>query len=79
MALEKELETYRRELPSLLERAGRFVVIFGEEIIGDYGDYEDAVRAGYQKCGFNPFLVKKIEAVDTIRYFTRDLPSPCRT
>lgn len=78
MPLEKELETYKRELGGLLDRAGKYVVIFGDVVIGVFGDYEDALRAGYEKVGLKPFLVKRIEAVDTIHYFSRDI-SPCRT
>ncbi len=78
MALEKELETYRKMLPTLLQDQGKFVVICGEEVLGTFVDYGDALSAGYKKYGLKPFLVKKIEEVETPQRFTRDFPL-CRT
>ena len=81
MALEKELETFKRELPNLLAQngEGKFVVICGEEVTGIYEAYADALKVGYEKCGLNPFLVKKIQAVEQVQYFSRDLDFTCRT
>jgi hypothetical protein len=78
MALEKELETYHKNLPRLLPEAGRFVVICGDEIAGVYSAYDDALKVGYDKFGLKPFLVKCIEAVETVQHFTREL-SQCRS
>lgn len=78
MELEKELETYSRELPNLLASEGRHVVIEGDKIIGVFSSYEDALKIGYEKCGLKPFLVKKIQAVEQVQYFSRDL-TPCHT
>lgn len=81
MALEKELETLRRELPNLLANGGegKFVVVFEDRIVGIYTSYEDALAIGYEKCGLKPFLVKKIQAVEQVQYFSRDLAFPCPT
>lgn len=81
MALEKELETFNRELPNLLAQngEGKFVVICGEEVTGIYEAYADAIKVGYEKCGLNPFLVKKIQTVEQVQYFSRDLDFSCRT
>jgi hypothetical protein len=79
MALEKELETYKCELPNLLTEEGKYAVIFGERVIGVYVSYEDALAVGYEKCGLKPFLVKKIEVIEQVQYFTRDLTPPCPT
>lgn len=79
LALEKELETYKNRLDELLDQEGKFVVIYQDDVIGIYSDYEDALNVGYEKCGTTPFLVKKIEAIETINYFTRDLPQQCHT
>lgn len=78
MALEKELETFQRELPTLSASAGKYVLISGGEIAGLFGAYEDALKAGYEKYGLEPFLVKQIEAVERVQYFTRPL-TPCHT
>jgi hypothetical protein len=79
MALEKEIETFNRELPNLLAEEGKFVVVSGDKIIGVYDSYEDALKIAYEKCGLKPFLVKKIQAVEQIQYFSRDLNFGCRT
>jgi len=65
MALEKEMETYRRKLPELLAHEGQYVLIGGRTVVGVYPNREEALLAGYER--FNPlggFLVKKIEAVE---------------
>lgn len=77
--LEKELQTYQERLPSLLAQEGKFVVICGTDVVGVFGTYEDALKAGYGKCGVSPFLVKKIQSVEQFQYFSRDLDVPCPT
>ncbi|MBI4660695.1 MAG: hypothetical protein HY735_17805 [Verrucomicrobia bacterium] len=77
MALEKEIETYNRELQALLSEQGKFAIITGDQILGVYATYEDAVKVGYDKCGLTPFLVKRIQAVEQVQYFSRDLKFPC--
>ncbi len=80
MGLEKELETYKRELPKLLAaHEGEFVVVAGDSIIGIFAAYKDALAAGYEKCELKPFLVKQIQAIEQIQYFSRDLGSSCHT
>jgi len=79
MALEKEIETYNRELPNLLAEQGKFVVICGDKLIGTFGSYEDALKCGYDKCGLEPFLVKKVQAVEQVQFFSRELDFSCLT
>ena len=79
MTLEQELETYRRELPRLLEDEGRFVLVHGHEVAGVFSTFEDAMAAGYDRYGLDPFLVHKIQAVERPLLFTRDIVGPCRT
>jgi hypothetical protein len=73
MALEKELEIFHRELPGLLAQEGRFALVAGDQVLGTYDTYRDAIQAGYAAVGLNPFLVKQIEAIETVHLFTRDL------
>lgn len=73
MSLEKELCTYAAKLPELLAQEGRFVLICGTDVIGTFAAYEDALAAGYEKCGIQPFLVKQISAVEQADFFTRSL------
>ncbi len=77
MALEKELETYNAKLPEIKMHAGKFVLIVGEEVVDYFSTYEDAIKAGYQKAGLKPFLVKQVQAVEPIQHVTR-LISPYR-
>jgi hypothetical protein len=79
MALEKEIETYNRELKSLLLHEGKFVVISVDQVLGIYSTYEDAIKIGYEKCGMKPFLVKKVQAIEQVQYFSRDLEFVCHT
>ncbi|MGO8765283.1 MAG: hypothetical protein ACLQSR_09150 [Limisphaerales bacterium] len=80
MALEKEIETYNRELAKLTDQEGKFVVIQGDSVIGIYVSYEDALKLAYEKCGLTPFLVKKIQSVEQVQFFSRDLSfEPCLT
>ncbi len=63
MALERELATYERKRRELAELAGKFVLVHGDDIVGCFGTYDDAIKAGYQQFGLEPFLVKRIETV----------------
>ena len=77
MTLQKELDTYKKELPALLpEHEGKFVVIHDSQIAGIFTSLEDALQIGYDRFGLDPFLVKKIEAVEQVLFFSRDL-KPC--
>jgi hypothetical protein len=72
MALEREIETYRSKLPELKgENEGRFVLIKGDQVVDIFTSYEDALKAGYEKFGLDPFLVKKIEAVEQAQLISR--------
>lgn len=77
--LELELATYKKLLPTLLADEGKFALIVGDELIGVYGTYEDALKAGYEKVQLKPFLVKKISGAETVAYFSRDFSAPCHT
>ena len=68
MALENELATYERNRRQLGGHVGKFVLIHGEDIVDCFGTYHDAIKAGYQQFGLEPFLVKCIEAVPVPRF-----------
>jgi hypothetical protein len=78
MALEKELDTYKRELPKLLENAGKFALIKGDQV-SVWSTYEDALQEGYRVFGLTPFLVKQIQAAEAIHHVTRDIEPICRS
>lgn len=73
MALEKELETYRKNLPLLLKDEGRFALVQGDAVSGIFDTYGDALDAGYAKFELRDFMVKKIETVEEVHF----LSHPC--
>jgi hypothetical protein len=74
--LEREIDTYRRKLPELLADKGKFVVIHGEDVVGVYGTFDEALREGYERFGDEPFLARLIREVEPIPYTPRAL-KPC--
>lgn len=77
--LANELETYRRELPTMLENAqGKFVLIQNSNVLSTWDTYEDAIQEGYKVCGLDtPFLVKKVEAVEFVHFISRNILPAC--
>ena len=77
MALEQEVQVFRSSLHDLLGvgnvNEGRYAIVKGHEIGGPFEDYESALTAAYERFGPGPFLVKRIESVETVLHFTRDL------
>ena len=80
MALEKELETYGRELPRLLrEHAGKFVLVHGDEVAGVFDTDEEAVEAGDERFGLEAFLVQRVQEKDPVRFIPFDVKPLCPT
>lgn len=71
MALETELATYTEKLEELKAQAGRFVLIHGNTVIDTFGSYDDALKEGYERFGLEPFLVKRIEAIEQAHFISR--------
>jgi hypothetical protein len=79
VALEQELETFRRELPGLLAdpaNVGRFALVHGDAVAGLYATFDEALAAGYEKFELKPFLVKEVVAHEIPSYFSRNLRCP---
>ena len=76
MALEKELETYKKKLPELVNEEGKFILIHDGDVVDIISSYEDAMKEGYKKYGLNPFLVKEIHAIEQVQFISRDV-NPC--
>jgi hypothetical protein len=76
--LDREMAAYRRELPQLIAEEGRYVVIFGDTVIGTFDAYPDALKAGYAKAKLAPFLVKKISGTESVAFITRDVRFACQ-
>lgn len=76
MVLEKEQETFKREINRLAgEAAGKFALIHGDQVAGVFDTFQDAVKSGYEKFKLAPFMVKQILTMDRVHFFTRDLAS----
>lgn len=67
--LERELLTYFRELPRLLQAgaAGRHALIRGEEIVGIWDTWNEAIQIGRERYGMEPVCVKQIDPQDADR------------
>ena len=66
-----EIEVFARNQATLQRDnpEGGFVVVKGEEILGVWRDYPDALRAGIEKYGDVPFLARGVdEKSDPFRY-----------
>jgi hypothetical protein len=57
-----EWNLYLRELPRLLAEGleGQFVLIKGQEIVGLYPSFREAIQAGYARFLRQPFLAQQI-------------------
>ncbi len=65
-----EIKTYKRNKPSLLERAhGMFVLIHKDKIINIFNSESKAISFGYETLGNIPFLVKEVLAEDRVIFF----------
>lgn len=65
-ALAVELTTYQEHRERLLATAeGKFALIYGTEVIGEYDTKMDAIRQGYRQLGDVPFLVKQVLEIET--------------
>ncbi len=76
MALEQELETFKRELPGLLqnpENREKYALVFGDKVEGVFPTREEALAAGYEKVDIKPFLVKLITEQEKPKYFSRNV------
>jgi hypothetical protein len=71
MALEIELATYHAKLEELKPQSGRFVLVRGNQVVDTFGSYDDALKEGYERFGLEPFLVKRIEAVERAHFMSR--------
>jgi hypothetical protein len=77
--LEKELETYRRELPNLLTQAGKYALVKEDKVVSTWGTYEDALQEGYRLFDLSPFLVKQIQAAEVAHLITRHVEPVCQS
>ena len=67
---EKEIATYLRELPRMLEdgHAWRHALVKGDEILSIWDTQGDAIQAGVERFGLEPIFVKTIDPRDPERF-----------
>jgi hypothetical protein len=58
--LTQEVRAFDAHLAGWADREGQFVLIKGNDILGFYPRYDEALAAGYDQIGDGPFLVKQI-------------------
>ena len=72
--LEKEYDYFKRHREELLLKyPGRWVLVLGESIIGDYATQEDAIREALKKNPPGTFLVQQCssDANQIMRFHSR--------
>jgi hypothetical protein len=74
MPLEREAETYRREVGRLLAEgnAGRHALIKADQVISIWDTQRDALQAGRDKFGLEDIAVVKIDPRDPERFRRMD-------
>ena len=76
MALEKEWEAFQRALPDLLanpESVGKYALMHGDKVDSIWPGKDEAIAAGYERFGIEPFLVQHIVENEPPRYFSRSV------
>lgn len=69
MELDKELKYFESIRSELLESSkGQFALIKGKDLIGTFKSEAEAYRAGIEKYGNVPFLIKEIIPEDSIDF-----------
>jgi hypothetical protein len=79
MALEKELETFTRELPRLLAEGhkGKHALVHQDQVDSVWPSLTEALDAGYNRFGLEAFLVKEVTDHEEPRFASRNV-SRCR-
>ncbi len=79
MALERETEYYTSHLSEFIDKSGKYIVIQGENVLGIYDTYTDALQAAYKELGTDAtFLVRMIEPQEPVAFFTRRIDLVCQ-
>jgi hypothetical protein len=72
--LETEIKTYFEKRSAYLNDAkGKYILIKGEDVIGVFDSYLDALKTGYEKYGNVAFLVKQILEIEPELKFTANI------
>ena len=74
----RDLATYRRELPGLLQEghAGRYALIKNDQVVSVWDTVGDALQAAAERFGPEPVATYKINPLDVDRLALLDAPAP---
>jgi hypothetical protein len=81
MALEQEWQTSQQELPRLLadeSNRGKYALVRGARVDSVWTSMDEALAAGYERFGVDPFLVQEITDHQEPKVFSRNV-TPCRS
>ena len=69
--LSKEQAAYEARREELeRDHDGEWVVFYGEELVGIYGDFQDAAEDALNKFGLGPYLIEQVgEPLPQVRSF----------
>ena len=76
MALERELDIFRQELPGLLatpENRDKFALVHGDKVDSLWPTEDEALAAGYDRFGVEPFLIMLVTENEEPRHFSRSV------
>jgi hypothetical protein len=70
---QRDLQTYRRELPRLLQEghAGRYAIIKDDQIVSLWDTLGDALQAAGERFGLEPVATYQINPLDVERFALR--------
>ena len=71
---QRDLETYRRHLPRLLQEghAGRYALIKDDQVLSTWDTVGDALQAAGERFGLEPVATFKINPLDIERFALLD-------
>jgi hypothetical protein len=69
LPLEHEYRVYLAAKPTLMDKVGQYVLIRGDETIGVWPRYDEALAEGFRRFGMVSFLVQPIARTDPIHSF----------
>jgi hypothetical protein len=77
MSLDRELAAYRANLARLLQEhgEGKYVLVHGDKVVDVYPTQDEALQAGYDRCGLDAFLVKRIQETEKPVFVSREVRS----
>jgi hypothetical protein len=75
MELDRELETYRRELPRLLKEGqeGKFALVHGDTVDSCWDTGRQAYEEGCKRFGLDLFLVQQVLKDEPVLYSLVDV------